>query len=209
MDGSSPTGASRPIWPTCPFYYEYKEKGIGYTDAIKGTYLDNYHQIWDLYINNHLRAGRALHQDRRRRHRRVCGARLCSIRTALGSTRTRARSATTTSACSPFTSAWMGEENQGLCTGSENYWCVNKNASEDDIQATLDFMNWCVTSEVRHQRHGLTRWALSSRSRRQPGSPNPLIGRIATSMWPRQDHVSTGTSPPCLPRSGRTAWAPL
>ena len=40
-----------------------------------------------------------------------------------------------------------GEENQGLCTGSENYWCVNKNASEEDIQATLDFMNWCVTSD--------------------------------------------------------------
>ena len=26
-----------------------------------------------------------------------------------------------------------GEENQGLCTGSENYWCVNKNASAEDI----------------------------------------------------------------------------
>ena len=39
-----------------------------------------------------------------------------------------------------------GEENQGLCTGSENYWCVNKNAPEEDIQATLDFMNWVVTS---------------------------------------------------------------
>ena len=34
------------------------------------------------------------------------------------------------------------EANQGLCTGSENYWCVNKNASEEDIQATLDFMYW-------------------------------------------------------------------
>ena len=40
-----------------------------------------------------------------------------------------------------------GEEKQGLCTGTENYWCVNKNASKEDIQATLDFMNWCVTSE--------------------------------------------------------------
>ena len=39
------------------------------------------------------------------------------------------------------------EANQGLCTGTENYWCVNKEASEDDIQATLDFINWCVTSE--------------------------------------------------------------
>ena len=33
-----------------------------------------------------------------------------------------------------------GEENQGLCTGSENYWCVNNKASEEDIQATLDFL---------------------------------------------------------------------
>ncbi len=41
-----------------------------------------------------------------------------------------------------------GEEKQGLCTGTENYWCVNAKASEADIQATLDFMNWCVTSEV-------------------------------------------------------------
>ena len=31
--------------------------------------------------------------------------------------------------------------------GTENYWCVNSQASADDIQATLDFMNWCVTSE--------------------------------------------------------------
>ncbi len=39
------------------------------------------------------------------------------------------------------------EANQGLCTGTENYWCVNKNASEADIQATLDFLYWCVTSD--------------------------------------------------------------
>ena len=41
-----------------------------------------------------------------------------------------------------------GEENQGLCTGSENFWCVNNAASEADIQATLDFLYWCVTSEA-------------------------------------------------------------
>ena len=35
-----------------PIYYEYKADGIGSTDAIKGTYLDNYKQIWDLYITD-------------------------------------------------------------------------------------------------------------------------------------------------------------
>ncbi|MBP3652131.1 MAG: carbohydrate ABC transporter substrate-binding protein, partial [Clostridia bacterium] len=41
-----------------------------------------------------------------------------------------------------------GEENQGLCTGTENYLCVNAQASEADIQATLDFLYWLVTSET-------------------------------------------------------------
>lgn len=41
-----------------------------------------------------------------------------------------------------------GEENQGLCTGSENYWCVNSKASEADIQATLDFLQWVVESDT-------------------------------------------------------------
>ena len=43
-----------------------------------------------------------------------------------------------------------GEENQGLCTGSENYWCVNNKASEEDIQATLDFLAVvCSTADDR------------------------------------------------------------
>ena len=40
-----------------------------------------------------------------------------------------------------------GEEKAGLCTGTENYWSVNKYASEEDINATLDFLYWVVTSE--------------------------------------------------------------
>ena len=35
-----------------PIYFEYQDDGITSTDAIKGTYLDNYRAIWDLYINN-------------------------------------------------------------------------------------------------------------------------------------------------------------
>ncbi len=40
-----------------------------------------------------------------------------------------------------------GEEQAGLCTGTENYWSVNCEADEEDIQATLDFLYWVVTSE--------------------------------------------------------------
>ena len=40
-----------------------------------------------------------------------------------------------------------GEEDAGLCSGTENCWAVNAKASEEDIQATLDFMKWVVTSD--------------------------------------------------------------
>ena len=39
-----------------------------------------------------------------------------------------------------------GEGRSGC--GTENCWAVNKNASEEDIKATLDFMNWVVTSDA-------------------------------------------------------------
>ena len=40
-----------------------------------------------------------------------------------------------------------GEEKAALCCGTENCWSVNKNAAEEDIEATLEFMKWVVTSE--------------------------------------------------------------
>ncbi|MBQ6946957.1 MAG: extracellular solute-binding protein, partial [Clostridia bacterium] len=41
-----------------------------------------------------------------------------------------------------------GEEKQGLCTGSENYWCVSSKASQADREATLKFLEWVVTDET-------------------------------------------------------------
>lgn len=45
----------------------------------------------------------------------------------------------------PFYCGVAGEENAGLNCGTENCWAVNAKASEEDIQATLEFMNWMVT----------------------------------------------------------------
>ena len=41
-----------------------------------------------------------------------------------------------------------GEENQGLCIGTENYFCINSEASEMDQQATADFVYWLINSET-------------------------------------------------------------
>lgn len=40
-----------------------------------------------------------------------------------------------------------GEENQGLCVGTENYFAINKNASAEQQKASLDFLEWLYGSE--------------------------------------------------------------
>lgn len=135
-----------------PIYYEYKADGIGTTDAIKGTYLDNYKQIWDLYINN-----------------ATCEPSLLSSKTgedaasefalgeavfyqngtwAYGDIAAAEEIADEELGMLPIYIGVEGEENQGLCTGSENYWCVNAKADQADIDATLAFINWVVTSDA-------------------------------------------------------------
>lgn len=40
-----------------------------------------------------------------------------------------------------------GEEAYGLAVGTENFWAINKNASKEKINASIDFINWLFTSE--------------------------------------------------------------
>lgn len=41
-----------------------------------------------------------------------------------------------------------GEEKQGLCIGTENYLAINKNASEEQKKASLDFLDWLFSSKT-------------------------------------------------------------
>ena len=150
MDGSSDWRFKTHL-ANLPIYFEYQDEGITSTDAIKGTYLDNYKNIWDLYINNstcaptelaaktaddsvnEFLAGEAVfYQNGSWEYGNVTG---------------EGKFTDDDLAMIPIYIGVGDEANQGLCTGTENYWCVNSMASEDDIQATLDFINWCVTSE--------------------------------------------------------------
>ena len=40
------------------------------------------------------------------------------------------------------------EEDQGLCTNANRFWCVNENASEEDQKAALDFISWVAEEEI-------------------------------------------------------------
>ncbi len=45
----------------------------------------------------------------------------------------------------PYYGGVAGEDKAGLNCGTENCWAINGNASEEDIQATMDFLVWLVT----------------------------------------------------------------
>ena len=130
-----------------PIYFEYQADGIGTTTEIKGTYLDNYRNIWDLYINNSTCAPAELSAKTGddSRNEFLEGK---AVFYQNGSWEYGSVSAVYSDDELAMIPIYIGvgdEAKQGLCTGTENYWCVNKDASEEDIAATLAFMNWCVT----------------------------------------------------------------
>ncbi len=133
-----------------PIYYEYQADGIESTDAIKGTYLDNYKNVWDLYITDSTvestMLSSATGED--------AAAEFAMGEAVFYQNGTWAYAdikdnevADEDLGMMPIYIGAEGEENQGLCTGSENYWCVNKNASQEDIDATLAFLEWVITSD--------------------------------------------------------------
>ena len=135
-----------------PIYYEYKADGIDSTDAIKGTYLDNYRDIWDLYINNSTCDPAELSaktgDDSRNEFLAGDAVFFQNGSWEYGNLTGEDGYTDDDLAMIPIYIGAGDEANQGLCTGTENYWCVNNQADEADIQATLDFINWCVTSEL-------------------------------------------------------------
>ena len=151
MDGSSDWRFKTHL-ANLPIYFEYQADGIGTTTAIKGSYLDNYRQIWDLYINNSTCAPSELSaktgDDSRNEFLASKAVFFQNGSWEYANLTGEGKFTDDQLAMIPIYVGAGDEANQGLCTGTENYWCVNKEASEADIKATLDFINWCVTSET-------------------------------------------------------------
>ena len=141
MDGSSDWRFKTHL-ANLPLYFEYQADGIGTTTAIKGSFLDNYRAIWDLYINNSTCAAKT-GDDSRNEFLNGQAAFYQNGSWEYGSL--SAVYGDDELAMIPIYIGAGDEANQGLCTGTENYWCVNKDADQADIDATLAFMNWCVT----------------------------------------------------------------
>jgi len=146
-----------------PLYYEYRDDGISSAETIRGEYLPQLKQVWDLYIHN-----------------ATCPPAMIGAKTgedaasefALGEAvfyqnGTWAHGDITAEGLGedeigmlPIYIGVEGEEMQGLCTGSENYWCINRLAAPEDIEATIAFVDWLAATpegqQVMNEQLGLT-----------------------------------------------------
>ena len=150
LDGSSSWRFSGHL-ANMPLYYEFRDDGVTSQPAtITGAYLDNYRNIWDLYINNSSIATTSLPTatgDMSTGEFKEGKAVFYQNGTWEYSGLVEAGMNPEKLAMIPIYCGVEGEEQAGLACGTENCWAVNAKASEADIQATLDFIYWVVTSE--------------------------------------------------------------
>ena len=135
-----------------PLYYEFRDDGVTSQPAtITGAYLDNFKAVWDLYINNSTCTPAELTTKTGDESEAEFGEgkavffqngtwEYANLIDKFGMNPDDL-------AMIPIYCGVDGEENAGLCSGTENCWAVNAKADPEDIQATLDFMYWVVTSE--------------------------------------------------------------
>ena len=137
-----------------PLFYEFRDDKVTEQPAsVTGAYLDAYKNIWDLYISTsavdpttlstatgdmsqaEFGTGKAVFwQQGTWEYANLVGE-------AYGMDASKL-------AMIPIYCGVEGEENSGLCCGTENCWAVNAKASQADIDATLAFMKWVVTSDA-------------------------------------------------------------
>ena len=150
LDGSSSWRFSGHL-ANMPLFYEFRDDGVTAQPAtITGAYLDNYRNIWDLYINNASIATTSLPTatgDMSSGEFKEGKAVFYQNGTWEFAGLVEAGIPAENLAMIPIYCGVEGEEKAGLACGTENCWAVNAKASQADIDATLDFIYWVVTSE--------------------------------------------------------------
>ena len=128
------------------YFYEERDDG-GWTEcpaSLKGTYMENFKNLYDLCINNSTQDPTSLAtggHDSEAEFKEGKAAFFVN-----GSWEYSAVSETVPNATMiPYYCGVEGEEKAGLNCGTENCWAINAKASEEDQKATMDFMVWCVT----------------------------------------------------------------
>ena len=137
-----------------PVYYEFNEKGITDTDKLELTYADNYKNILELYANNSCteKTDLKLKTVNQSMEEFALGKVAMVQNGNWGWSQIKSVQGNTVKENQvgflPIYTGMAGEETQGLCIGTESYFCINSWASEEEQKVTLDFVEWLFSSET-------------------------------------------------------------
>lgn len=137
-----------------PVYYEYKDENVSDKDALEFKYGDNFKNIFDLYINNSCTdpkmVGAKTVEDSMADF--ALGKAAMVQNGNWGWSQVSGVDGNTVKEEDvkflPIYTGMSGEEKQGLCIGTENFFSINSQAKEEDQQASIDFLEWLFTSDT-------------------------------------------------------------
>lgn len=136
-----------------PIHYEYEDAGVTDEDEITFKYNENFKNILDLYLNNSCTeasmVGSKSVDDSMAEFALGKVAMVQNGNWAWGQISAVDGNVVKEDNIKflPIYTGIEGEESQGLCIGTENYFSVNSEASEADQKASLDFVKWVFSSD--------------------------------------------------------------
>lgn len=136
-----------------PVFYEYRDDDVTDKQEIEFTYNENFKNIFDLYLTNSTvepsltpsktvtdsMAEFATGQAAMVQNGNWAWSQIAEVQ---GNT-----VAEEDIKFLPIYTGVEGEEKQGLAVGTEAFMAINSQASDEDQQATIDFVNWLFTSD--------------------------------------------------------------
>ena len=146
LDGSSSWRFSGHL-VNMPLFYEFRDDGVVEQPAtVTGAYLDNFRNIWDLYITDTSADAKTLSTSTGDESKAMfTEGKAVFYQNGSWEYASLTEAGMTNLAMIPIYCGVAGEEKAGLCSGTENCWAVNSQVSEADQKATLDFLYWLVT----------------------------------------------------------------
>lgn len=137
-----------------PVYYEFSEKGVADEKELDFSYEKNLKNIFDLYINNSCAArGELASKTVDDSMEEFAMGKAAMVQNGnwawnqisqIDGNRVKEDDVKFL----PIYTGVNGEEEQGLCIGTESYICVNRIAGEADQQASIAFLEWLYGSEA-------------------------------------------------------------
>ncbi len=141
-----------------PLYYEFYENNVDLssddTKKIRFQYAENFKNIFDLYINNSVTDRKSLGTKTVTDSMAEFALERCAMvqngNWAWGQIADVSGNKVKEENVKflPIFTGAEGEEAQGLCVGTENFYAINKMAPEEDRKAAADFIYWLYSSKT-------------------------------------------------------------